>query len=349
MNLKLKMALIIVLFSVKINAQETTEEQADNNTVSVIANWYKNDTFYYRNTNTTLFYDGDNVKDSTRFTTILRLIIRDSTKSNYKLEAQIVDDPENKNISHDLDVAADFCIPTNFKLIFKYTTDEKGVLEKFDNLEEVKLSFSKMMPQFDKIFLGMLKKKKGIEGKEAEKLLPIFREGLLKEDKIIENFFWSNQLMHTNYGLQFKLNDTIEYIDTTIVTAPFNGKNVALGYPMDGTFFAELDSNNIISLEFAQNLDNDACSNLTLKTLVNEGIFNQKQATDTTFVNDYKESIKELILGKFFNQYIGNDGILLYAKSDNYVKNKNEDKSIIKKVSLIDEEDEIKQVRKLFK
>jgi hypothetical protein len=340
----LSFALLIIVFSVEMTAQETTEQEVDSNSVSVIANWYKNDTFYYRNTNKTLFYDGDNVKDSTKFTTIVRLIVRDSTKSNYKLEAQIVDDPQNKNISQDEDIAVGFCMPPDFKLIFKYTTDEKGVLEKFDNLEEVKLSLKKMMPLFDKIFFGLLKKRKGIEGKEAEKLLPVFREELMKEDKIIDNFFWSNELMHTNYGLQFRLNDTIEYRDTTVVSVPFGGKNVAFEYPMDGTFITELDSNNIIFLEFAQTLDNDACGDLNLKALVKEGIVTQKQAIDKTYVKDYKESVKELKLGKVFSQYIGNDGILLIAKSDNYVKNKTEDKSIIKEVLLIDEEDEIKKV-----
>jgi hypothetical protein len=231
MYFKLNLALIIVLFSIKINAQETTENAAYDNSVSVIANWYKNDTFFYRTINSTYFYEGDDVKDSTKFTNILRLIVRDSTEKNYKLETQIMDDPMNKPISAVMNELTDVCIPPNFKLILKYTTDERGVLEKYDNLDEVKTSIKTIMPQFDKIFLTMLKTTKGIEGKEAEKLLPTIREGLMDDEKIMQNFFWTNELLHTNYGLKFNLNDTIEFRDTTEANVPLGGKKLNFSIP----------------------------------------------------------------------------------------------------------------------
>jgi hypothetical protein len=344
----LSFALLIIVFSVEMTAQGTTEQEVDSNSVSVIANWYKNDTFYYRTISSTFFYEGDNIKDSTKFTNILRLIVRDSSSKSYNLEAQIMDDPMNKPISAEMDELTDVCIPSNFKLILKYTTDEKGVLEKYDNLEEVKSSIKKIMPLFDKIFLAALKKGKGIEGKEAEKLLPILRENLMDEEKIMQQFFWSNEMLHNNYGLKFSLNDTIEYRDTTDASVPFGNKKIIFQYPMDCSFVTSLDSDNIINLELTQILDNESCGELCLNALKKENIFTEKMLTDKAVVNGFKDGINTLKMNKISTQFIGNDGILLYAKSDNYVKNKNEDKSMIKELILLNDDDEIDKVRKLF-
>jgi hypothetical protein len=345
----ISLAFIIPLFSGKMLSQETAQNEAETNSISVIANWYKNDTFYYRTISSTYFYEGDNVKDSTRFTNILRLIVRDSTEKNYNLEAQIMDDPMNKPISVEMNEQTEMCIPSNFKLILKYTTDERGVLEKYDNLEEVKSSIKTVMPLFDKIFLTALKTRKGIEGKEAGKLLPILRESLMDDEKIMQNFFWSNEMLHTNYGLNFNLDNTVEFKDTTDASVPFSGKNITFQYPMDCAFVASVDSENIINLELTQILDNESCGELGLKTLLKEEIFTEKMLQDKAVLSGYKDGINSIKLNKVFTQCIGNDGILLYAKSDNYVKNKNEDKSMIKELILLNDDDEIDKIRKLFK
>jgi hypothetical protein len=118
---------------------------------------------------------------------------------------------------------------------------------------------------------------------------------------------------------------------------------------MDCYFVTSLDSDNIINLELTQTLDNESCGELGLKMLLKEKIFTEKMLKDKSVIQGYKDGINSVKLNKYFTQYIGNDGILLYAKSDNYVKNKNEDKSVIKEVLLIDEDEELDKIRKLFR